>query len=278
MIVNKIIIIFALILFVSVYLWCQNNLLSTSIYEITSKKLPSEFNDFKIVHISDFHNVESEFLRNGLVEEIKKQKPDMIAITGDLVDCRTTNVDIALDFVAKIVEIAPVYYVNGNHESNLSDYAKMISKMKELGVVVMDNKSHTISIGETSINVVGVNDPLFTSGVDDVERIKKALKEADYDHSKYTILLSHRPELLPTYAVENIDLALTGHAHGGQIRIPFVGGIISPGEGFFPKLTSGVHKIGNTTMVISRGIGNSAFPFRINNRPELVIVTLRATT
>jgi predicted MPP superfamily phosphohydrolase len=274
----KMIIMVLVILVCTAYLWFENNVLSISTYEISNTKIPSEFDGFKIVQISDFHNVESEFLRNTLVEKIKEQKPDMIAITGDLVDCRTTNIDIALDFMAQIVKIAPTYYVNGNHEVNVDEYSSMIYKMKELGITILDDKSNVINIGNARINVVGVNDPLFTSGINDDDRIKKSLVEADYDGAHYTVLLSHRPELLSTYADAGIDLALTGHAHGGQIRIPFVGGVISPGEGFWPKITEGVHKIGNTTMAISRGIGNSAFPFRVNNRPELVIVTLLATT
>ena len=109
---------------------------------------------------------------------------------------------------------------------------------------------------------------------DDNNKINYELTISDYDKNKYSILLSHRPELFETYVDNNINLVFTGHAHGGQIRIPFIGGIIAPNQGLFPKYTSGIFTKNETNMIVSRGIGNSLFPFRINNNPELVIVEL----
>lgn len=258
------------------YLHYENTKLQVSNYKIVNNNVPVDFNNYKIVQISDFHNNQSDTLTNDLIKEIEKQKPNIIVLTGDLIDSRKTNVEVAINFIKKINNVAPIYYVSGNHEARIKSYRKIKEQLAESKVVVLENKTEVLKINESSINLIGIDDPKMAhkSFVSDSEIIKVELDNAKYNEDKYSILLTHRPELFNTYVGREIDLILVGHAHGGQIRIPFIGGIVAPNQGFFPKYTSGIFEENKTAMVVSRGIGNSIFPFRINNRPELVVITL----
>ena len=276
---TKIIILISIILLflISIYLYYENNYLQISNYIIESNKLPIDFTNYKIAHISDFHNIKSKNLTNDLVKEIKNSKPNIIVLTGDLIDSNKINVDIAISFVKKINGIAPIYYVTGNHEARISDYDKFKAKLEKNKVIILDDTIEIINKAESKINIIGINDPSFNSNTyrDDATIIQDNLNSIKYDKNNFTLLLSHRPELIETYAKNNFDLVLSGHAHGGQIRIPFIGGLFAPNQGLFPKYTSGIYKMNNTKMIVSRGIGNSVFPFRVNNRPELVIIELK---
>ncbi len=272
-IISIIIILFILCCF---YLHYENTTLKVSNYKISNSKIPEEFAGYKIVQISDFHNTKSKTLKNSLIEEIKKQAPNIITITGDFIDVNRTDTNIALDFIKGINSIAPIYYVPGNHEARFNDYEDFKNKLSENKVTVLDNKIEKLFIETEEINLIGINDPdmAHEPSVSNATIVDKELKNIGYDNNKFTILLSHRPELIDTYKENDIDLVLTGHAHGGQIRVPFIGGLFAPHQGIFPKYTSGVHEQDKTTLIVSRGIGNSTFPFRINNKPELVIITL----
>jgi len=266
-----------LLLFCGFYLYFQNTALQVTKFLIVDSKIPKSFNNYRIIQISDFHNTTSKKLTNQLVEEITKEEPNIIVITGDLIDSRRTNIDVAIDFLKKIKDIAPIYYVSGNHESRISEYETLKKEMNDLGINLLDNELIEIQKKDDIINLIGIDDPSFsnTIEVDDCEIIEDQIKIINYDENFYTILLSHRPEAFKTYVNENINLIFSGHAHGGQIRLPFIGGIFVPNQGFFPKYTSGKYEEKNTTMIVSRGIGNSLFPFRINNRPELIVVELK---
>ncbi|MBQ7031323.1 MAG: metallophosphoesterase [Bacilli bacterium] len=266
-----------LLLFCGFYLYFQNTALQVTKFLIVDSKIPKSFNNYRIIQISDFHNTISKKLTNQLVEEITREEPNIIVITGDLIDSRRTNVDVAINFLGKIKDIAPIYYVSGNHESRISEYETLKKEMNDLGINLLDNEVIEIQKKDDIINLIGIDDPSFsnTIEVDDCEIIEDQIKSVNYDEDFYTILLSHRPEVFKTYVNENINLIFSGHAHGGQIRLPFIGGIFVPNQGFFPKYTSGKYEEKNTTMIVSRGIGNSLFPFRINNRPELIVVELK---
>ena len=199
-----------------------------------------------------------------LISRIKAAKPNIIVITGDLVDRNTADVDNAMAFVERAVEIAPVFY------------ADLMIRMGKVGVVELENGTYTIISGQGAITIAGIRDPAFDwsrSSADTADaEIKKVLEGKD--SSQVTILLSHRPELLKTYAANGLDLVLTGHAHGGQVRLPFVGPVYSPSQGLFPKLTSGLYREGETQMYVSRGIGNGIAPYRFNDGPELAVLIL----
>jgi len=269
-----IIILFVLCCF---YLHYENTSLKVSNYDILNDKIPEKFNGYKIAQISDFHNTKSKTLRNSLIKELKESKPNIIVITGDFIDVNRTNTHIALDFIKEINSIAPIYYVPGNHEAKYANYQDFKNELSENRVNVLDNKLEKLVIDTEEINLIGINDPEIANepSVSDKNIVDKEIKNIEYDNNKFTILLSHRPELIDTYEENAIDLVLSGHAHGGQIRVPFIGGLFAPNQGIFPKYTNGTHEQGKTTLIVSRGIGNSTFPFRVNNRPELVSIILK---
>lgn len=256
------------------YLNYENTSLEVSNYEILNNTF---LNDFKIIQVSDFHNTKSKKLTNNLIDEIKKQKPNIIVITGDLIDSRKTDIEVAINFIKKIKDISPVYFISGNHEARIRTYEKLKTEMIDNGVIVLENKTEIIELENSKLNLLGIDDPSMAHEylISDEEIIRTELNGLSYDKSEFTILLSHRPEVFNIYVENKIDLVLSGHAHGGQIRIPFVGGVIAPNQGLFPKYTSGIFKEGKTAMIVSRGIGNSILPYRINNNPELVVITLK---
>lgn len=259
------------------YLYFQNTKLQISNYDIVDSRIPREFNEFKIIQISDFHNPKSKTLTTDLISEIKKQKPNIIVLTGDLIDSKRTDIDIAINFIKSINDIAPIYFISGNHEASINDYQKLKELLEQNKVIILDNKTEILTLNDSQINLIGIDDPnmSYHPSALDSEKIKSELVVTNYDKNNYSILLSHRPELFNTYVDTKIDLVLAGHAHGGQIRLPFIGGLVAPNQGFLPKYTSGKYIEDKTTMIVSRGIGNSIFPFRINNRPELVAIKLK---
>ncbi len=269
-------IIIAILVLFGLYLHYQNTKLQISNYSVIDNDIPADFDNYKIVQVSDFHNTKSKTLTRDLIEAIKEQRPDIIVLTGDLIDSNKTDVEAAINFIKSINNVAPIYYVSGNHEANISSYTQIKEQLAENRVVILDNKTEVLKINKSEINLIGIDDPEMADEnmVSDSEIIKSELDRAKYNENKYSILLSHRPELFDTYVNKGLNLILTGHAHGGQIRVPFIGGIIAPNQGFFPKYTNGMFVEGKTMMIVSRGIGNSILPFRINNRPELVIITL----
>ena len=246
-------------------------------YNVKSEDIPSEFDNFRIVQISDLHNAEFGENNEKLLLMLKQADADIIAITGDMIDSRNTGVDVAISFAQKAVNIAPVYYVNGNHESRvLGEYEKLKQGLTDAGVTILENSSADITIGDETISLIGINDPTFRMElVDDTmeQNIAHQLEDVIPDNDNYKVLLAHRPEYFDVYA-GNVDLVLSGHAHGGQFRIPFIGGLVAPGQGFFPEYYEGSHIKENTEMIVSRGIGNSIIPFRINNKPEIIVVEL----
>jgi predicted MPP superfamily phosphohydrolase len=243
-------------------------------YTVSSSKLPKDFN-LKIAQISDFHNCK---LGKEALEQLKKSSPDIIVITGDLIDSRKTKPDIALDFIKEVIQIAPCYYVSGNHEARIkSEYENFKSQMLECGVIVLENEATIIKVNKTEINLIGLADPRFSYDSDSkgkaCEEISKSLKPL-INEKMYNLVLCHRPEAFDEYAKNGVDLALTGHAHGGQIII-FGIGAVAPNQGIFPKYIKGIYENNGTKMIVSRGIGNSLFPFRLNNRPEIVEINLK---
>ena len=255
----------------------ENKALEITTYEIDCSLHP-KLSGFTIVQISDFHNETFGENQKKIIDKIEGCNPDMIAITGDFIDCRHPNVDIAMEFISKAVDMAPVYYVPGNHERWVTEeYQELCHRMKEMGVHLMMNKAEEIMYEEERILCLGIEDPDFYNVVDDVtqkETVKNRIQNLEYSVDDFTVLLSHRPELFKIYADENVDVVLTGHAHGGQFRLPFIGGIAAPNQGLFPKYDAGMFVEHDTHMIVSRGIGNSIIPLRFNNPPEIVVVKL----
>lgn len=266
----------ALLISLGILVISQNyNILITNI-SIVSNKISDSFDGFKIAHVSDLHNTEFGENNSDLISKIKNEKPDIIAITGDLIDSRNTITEISLNFVEQALKIAPVYYVNGNHESRITEYPQFEQTLKDLGVIVLNDEVVQITKNNETLNIIGIIDPDFNLFDDNTTTVNTTIKnlKKEVENNSFTLLLIHRPELFDIYVENDIDLALTGHAHGGQIRIPFIGGIFAPDQGLFPKYDAGLYSKSNTYMYLSRGLGNSLLPLRINDNPELVIIEL----
>ena len=256
-----------------------NTALELNTYTISSAKLPQSFDGYRIAHVSDLHNAEMGKDNEKLLAMLRDAAPDMIAITGDLIDSRNTDIEVALQFIREAVKIAPCYYVTGNHEARVNEYDELKAGMEAAGVTVLEDVRTEISMEGETITLIGVNDPSYQTDYlfGDAESVMNAKLEGLHtENDGFTILLSHRPELFNTYADHDIDLILSGHAHGGQFRLPFIGGLVAPNQGLFPEYDAGIYTEGNTNMLVSRGIGNSILPFRINNRPEVILIELQA--
>ena len=258
------------------WLWWGNRAVMVHTISVTDQRLPQDFEGFRIAQISDLHNEVFGTGNGELLTLLAGTRPDIIVITGDLIDSRRTDVSAALEFVRGAVEIAPVYYVAGNHESRIPEEFWMLERcMENLGVSVLRGERTLLTREGAAIALIGVDDPTFQDkdsanwpGI--VEEELGRLRE----EGLYSILLIHRPELLETYARAGMNLVFSGHAHGGQVRIPFVGGVIAPNQGFFPQYDGGLYTMGDTQLVVSRGLGNSLCPLRVNNRPEIVLAEL----
>ncbi len=254
-----------------------NTALEVNAYTLTSDRLPESFDGYRIAHISDLHNATFGEENSRLLDLLRQTKPDMIAITGDLIDSRNTDIAIALQFARQAVSIAPCYYVPGNHEARVGEYDLLKEELTLLGVTVLEDTKLLLTHGEEMVSLMGVSDPSFQTDYPkgDDETVMKGKMQQLAEPERYTILLSHRPELMNVYAEYGVDLVLSGHAHGGQFRLPFIGGVVAPNQGLFPEYDAGVYRENGTQMVVSRGIGKSIIPLRFNNRPEIVLIELK---
>ena len=213
--------------------------------DIEASGLPESFNHYRIVQLSDIHD--SEFGENNidLVNKVKKLSPDAIFITGDFIDRNRYDLEQAWKLLSSCNDTAPIYFVTGNHEISTNDTVRIKRELTELGVQVLTDESLTIDSGKgEQIAIGGIEDPL-SSNLDEKEYVEQVIDKAfkDVPDDMFKILLSHRPELFSVYVDRQIDLVFSGHAHGGQIRMPGIGGFIAPGQGWFPQYTSGVHEM-----------------------------------
>ncbi len=269
-------IILLILIFFTLWTIWGNLTVGVTRYCVGSSRIPESFDHFKIAIISDLHNAEFGKDNEDIVRKVNQQNPDMIVFTGDLVDSNRTDIDLAVSLAKKLVEIAPCYFVMGNHEVWLySRYEELQQKLIDVGVIVLRNEVIEIKRNEDIVQIAGLDDPDYydTDTYLHGSILDRHIKEMNLTDD-YCILLSHRPETFDIYLANDIDLVLSGHTHGGQVRIPFLGGYYAPNQGKWPKYDDGKFTEENTTMIISRGIGNSIIPIRINNRPEIVIVEL----
>ena len=263
---------------ISVWIVLGSTNLEITEYYVTSARIPDSFDCFEIAQISDLHNAKFGDENKDLLVLLSQIEPNVIVLTGDLIDSRQTDIEIALDFAGKAVQIAPVYYVSGNHEARVPEYAELKMGLTDLGVTVLENQKAQITRDGESITLMGIQDPSFSTDYlfGDAESVsRQAISSLQNESDGFTVLLSHRPELFDLYVGTGVDLVLSGHSHGGQFRLPFIGGLVAPNQGFFPKYDAGQFNEENTTMIVSRGVGNSIIPFRINNPPEIVVVELK---
>ena len=279
------------------YFLYNNYHLVTTEYTYESFEVPAELDGYTIVQISDLHNQTFGLDESYLLDKIKESDPDIIVVTGDAVDITHTNYKITENFFEGAVKIAPVYYITGNHEVWLSNINKTkfenyIKTIEGYGVNFIDDTTldidgytlagvsdeklgSTIDLGldDSGMELNVTTDPINTSTDASDNTVTRDTEKVSDD--RLVVLLAHEPDYLRYYDEAGADLVLVGHNHGGQIVIPGKGGLVSADIEFFPELCEGEHISGETTMIISRGLGNSLFPCRINNYPEIVKVTLK---
>lgn len=233
-------------------------------YTVQVNNLPHAFRGFTILQLSDLHSKRFGKQQKDLAGLIRQQSFDLVALTGDFVDKFKRDIVPAVELI-ECLKDKPVYFVPGNHEwrTGFQDKGKLLG----LGVHILDNKSEKIVKGGQYIWVVGVDDPH-----DGRDRLEEALSGADALSPK--VLLAHSPNIYPKAINHKVDLVLAGHTHGGQIRLPFAGAVVAPGQGLFPKWDYGKYKAGATTMIINPGLGESDLPIRVNIRPEIGLITL----
>ena len=266
--------IFLCLIFIMLLVHGYNENRSLDVDELTIRlpDLPDNLDQLKIVHLSDIHFPKNRIDPDQLIKETQKADPDVIFLTGDLIDRSSSVEDVPLaELIRSLSQIAPTYSVSGNHETSSRQLDQWNDIMTENGAVLLENNTHIATLSGEKIAIMGVKDGNQTSMIPLSEDIKELP----------ILLLAHRPEFFPSYTTDNPDIqpdvTFSGHAHGGQIRLPFIGGLFAPGQGFFPKYTSGVYSSSQNAdqkLVVSRGIGNSLFPLRINNKPHFIVITL----
>lgn len=248
---------------IAVYLYAQNSWLQLSRYAL---KVGLE-RPLTIVQLSDLHNARFGEGQTRLLAMVRAQSPDAIVITGDLIDDTKGGHEPALELARGCAAIAPTYFATGNHEKLSPSYEDFLPELEKTGVINLSGRTVTL---ENGVTLTGAQDAGFIGRENYAGYVASLAPETD----GYRILIAHRPEFAASYAAAGFDLALCGHAHGGQIRLPFIGGLYAPGQGKLPRYTAGLYDEGDMTMLVSRGLGNSTFPFRVNNRPEVVVMTI----
>lgn len=240
--------------------------LETTTYHYSSEKIPVEFDGFRIVQISDFHLKKFGKNEQTLIRAIKACDPDIIVMTGDIIDEDHQDLTPLKDLLTGIQDLAPIYYVTGNHDLDIGAYdlyQQTLDLFETCGVVHLDDRREVIEQGDASICLTGSKwrSRYFTTYLENGEK------------DAFNILLYHGSNYFPALANYNYDLILAGHLHGGVIRIPGIGGLLSNEGSLFPEYDAGVHQIGSSTLISCRGLGDTLIP-RFFNRPELVCVTL----
>lgn len=275
-----VIIFFILILACLASIWVSYNWLTVTHFTVRSSKISEPF---RIVLVSDLH--EHQFGRDNekLAEKIREQSPDLIIIDGDMINGDSENADTAVELVRALKETAPVYYSFGNHEYSYMEagHEDLTEELEAAGAVVLNYQSIDIDVKGNPVRLGGLYEYGFETGMQSEEENERAIPylEEYADTDRYLIMCAHRPESFYPWDMADqwgIDLVLSGHLHGGQVIIPGVGGLYNSLDGFFPKFDYGQYKLGDSDMVITRGLGsNPKMLPRFNNPPEIAVVEVR---
>ena len=277
-------------IFILMYLYIKYNVntLEVTKYVVENKKVPKEFDGYNIVQISDLHSKLFGENNKKLIQKIKSLNPDIVVVTGDLIDGENNNYNVALDFRKEISKLYRVYYIIGNHEQKSlikkykDEYKDYFNKLHQIDFVNLDNNKVEIVKGDSNINLYGLTVPyscykyLFdnqeTTSID-IDFLEEKLGKVDRE--QFNILLAHTPFYFDEYEKWGADLTLCGHVHGGIVRLPLVGGLLSPDRKFFPKYDLGEYIKNKSTMIVSKGLGGSKVLIRVNCKPEIVNIKLK---
>ena len=277
-------------IFILMYLYIKYNVntLEVTKYVVENKKVPKEFDGYNIVQISDLHSKLFGENNKKLIQKIKSLNPDIVVVTGDLIDGENNNYNVALDFMKEISKLYRVYYIIGNHEQKSlikkykDEYKDYFNKLHKIDFVNLDNNKVEIVKWDSNINLYGLTVPyscykyLFdnqeTTSID-IDFLEEKLGKVDRE--QFNILLAHTPFYFDEYEKWGADLTLCGHVHGGIVRLPIVGGLLSPDRKFFPKYDLGEYTKNKSTMIVSKGLGGSKVLIRVNCKPEIVNIKLK---
>lgn len=260
----------ALAILVALALIALDERLILRTYTVVSPKLTAEV---RLAVVTDFHSSDNA---DDVVAMVASCAPDAVLLVGDLFDDDTQNrpTERTLSLMRQLSAQYPCYYVSGNHEAWTGEMDALYQQTEEAGVTVLRMSSGVLTVRGQRIALCGIPDPyemVFSGAPDTEEQLRQALE--DVDSADFTVLLAHRPELLAKYAQFPVDLVMSGHAHGGQVRIPGVlNGLYAPNQGWFPKLAGGAYTQDGTTLIVSRGLAVRTWLPRIFNRPEVVLV------
>ena len=264
------------LLVLALWIYEHNNRLTVTHFQFRSSKIARPV---RIVQLSDLHNKQFGRDNNALYDAVLHQRPDIVAVTGDLEDRREPyNMATAL-FLKRLAEKVPVFFVHGNQEMRGNFKGRLTADLRNFGVSVLEGQNASIRLHGQTLHILGLNDyrdkheryTLYRHNPELLSRFEKI--------DGFKLLLTHYPHFFNhysnyRYSDYEIDLVLAGHAHGGLIRLPFFGGVIAPAQGLFPRYTFGLYRHNGVAMIVSRGLGNSGRPFRVNNPPEVVVITL----
>ena len=255
--------------------WALQGELGVTRYDLSLPEGLEGLDGLKIAQMSDVHSAD---IQGELQTALREAAPDLIVFTGDLVNREDRDLSCALSLAAMAAQIAPAYYAPGNHEADNPCYPELREGLEEAGITVLENESVQLWYRGARVNIIGLLDLAFhpqgrTAAREELPGLIQDLSV----HGALNVVLSHRPSLMEEYADSGADLVFSGHAHGGQVRMPLIGPLFAPDEGALPDYTAGTYLAGETWVVVSRGLGNGTpFP-RLWNAPELVIVTMRAS-
>ena len=269
---NKWLVFFTFILIILIFLskiYFDTNVFKVNKVQYHSNKLPAG-SEFTVLQISDLHNKVFGDSNEKLINTVEKSNADIIVITGDLVDRGTDNFNNVFSIIEKITAInKDIFFVSGNHEWGNPYTEDLLNGLRERNVTILNNKNIQITEKKVTLNLVGVDDVSINK-----DNSKKAF--SNIDQAQYTILLSHSPNIIEKkYNDISADLILSGHTHGGQVRIPYIGALVTPDQGFFPKLDKGTYKVGlNQYLYIDSGLGTSIAPIRFLNQSQLTLVKI----
>jgi len=269
----------AVVALLTAFTLVNNFWLKVNHYEIFNA--PKSFNGFKILQLSDLHNRRYGKEQALFISKIKAEKPNIIVLTGDYQ--YTQDISKTLTLASALPDIAPTYYVTGNHEYRLKPHARILKEFDKLGLIYLDNKSVNFKKNGESITLAGLKDlSAYRHGDEKPDKYYGVkvdylaqLNQLDLKTQGYKILLAHRPDFFEEYSKSKFNVVLTGHAHGGFIRLPFLKGLFAPQQGFFPKYTAGLYSANGTTMFVHRGCGG--LPVRVFNRPEIAVLKLSSS-
>lgn len=262
-----------------IFLHLQNNIIDITHYEQKSEYI---IDSIKLVQLSDLHS--KPFKK--VLEKVKALEPDVICITGDYINDQGKNKNKMLNYGKKLVDICPVYYITGNHERRLECFDDLMTELKGIGFIVLQNEvAQFCSRNGDKITILGLDENQASweaykarrNGTFEYRDMSSYFEKLD-NYNSYKVVLSHFPENFEgikemNYSQYDFDIQLSGHAHGGQFILPFIGPIFSPGQGLFPKYAKGSHG-DRPKLIISRGLGNAEFPFRLFNHPEINVINI----